>query len=111
VNFLNPTTYADDVLWNFSDASSLTFGTEFGGTVLAVDAAVSNTNSIDGDVIAQTFTGTGELHDYPYDGVLPGTSITITSNGLPAPEPSALAVLSVAVAGLAAMRWRRRAVA
>ena len=39
VNFQNPTSYANYVLWNFaSDVTSLSFTNEFGGTVLAPTA-------------------------------------------------------------------------
>ena len=42
VNFQNPTNYADSVLWNITDVSSLSFTNEFGGSVLAPSASVTN---------------------------------------------------------------------
>jgi choice-of-anchor A domain-containing protein len=97
-NFLDPTADASDVLWNFYNATSLAFGSEFGGTVIAPDAAVSNSNPIDGDLIAETFSGGGELHDYPFLGDLT----------FAAPEPASLSVLGVGLIGLIAARRRKR---
>jgi choice-of-anchor A domain-containing protein len=97
VNFQSPTSYADSVLWNVTDVSSLSFTNEFGGTVLAPTAAVSNSNPIDGTLVALSYTGTGELHDYPFKGPLK------------TPEPSSLAVLSVALLGIGFLCRRRRA--
>jgi choice-of-anchor A domain-containing protein len=96
VNFQSPTSYADNVLWNVTDVSSLSFTTQFGGTVLAPTAAVKNNGPIDGTLVALSFNGGGELHDYPFDGPLP------------APEPPGLAVLSVALVGTGVLCRRRR---
>ena len=98
VNFQNPTTYADSLLWNITDASSFSFTNEFGGSVLAPSAVVTNSSPIDGTLVALSFNGTGELHDYPFTGKLP------------APEPSSLAVLSVALFATGLLRRHPRAV-
>jgi choice-of-anchor A domain-containing protein len=99
VNFSNPTSYATKLLWNITDMSNLSFAGEFGGTVLAPYAVVTNNTSIDGSLIAQGFNGGGELHDYLFSGNLP----------VAAPEPSSLAVLSVALLGTGFLRRRQRA--
>lgn len=96
VTFLNPTTYADSVLWNITDVSNLSFTNEFGGSILAADATVMNSSSIDGTLVALNYDGSGELHAYPF-------------NGIPMPEPSSIAVLAAAIAGIGAFRLRRRA--
>lgn len=100
VNFSNPTSYADEVLWNFVNATGITFSNEFGGTVLAPLAAVTNSSPIDGTLVASSFNGTGELHSYPYTGILPGTVTT--------PEPGSLVTFGIGLAGLGAIRYRRR---
>jgi choice-of-anchor A domain-containing protein len=91
INFLNPQNYAEQVVWNFANATGLNFGTLFGGTVLAPLASVTNTNQIDGTLIASNFTGGGELHSYAFTGTLPSASV---------PEPSTLLVFASGLLGL-----------
>ena len=105
VNFANPTGYAAAVLWNFVNATSLTFTNEFGGTVLAPLAAVSNNGPIDGTLVAASFSGNGELHSHPYSGTL----TTGASLAVPAPEPASVALLVSGLAALATIRRRRNA--
>ncbi len=95
-DFLNPTTDAAELLWNFYNAGTLNFGSEFGGTVLAPDASVANSNPIDGDLIANVFSGGGELHNYPFTGNL---TFAIA-------EPAGIALFSFGLAGLLAVRRR-----
>jgi choice-of-anchor A domain-containing protein len=99
INFLNPQNYAEQVVWNFVNATGLNFGTLFGGTVLAPLASVTNSNQIDGTLIAANFNGTGELHSYAFTGTLPTASI---------PEPSALLMFGSGLAWLGGWRARRR---
>jgi len=99
INFLNPQNYAEQVVWNFVNATGLNFGTLFGGTVLAPLATVTNSNQIDGTLIASNFTGSGELHSYAFTGTLPATTV---------PEPSALMVFASGLLGLGGWRARRR---
>jgi choice-of-anchor A domain-containing protein len=95
------TTYAIDTLWNFYNATTLTLGSEFVGTVLAPGAAVSNGSPIDGDLVAASFSGTGELHNYAFAGNLNlGYADQV-------PEPSTIALFSVGLIGLIAATRRR----
>ena len=65
-------------------------------------------NREDGTLVANSYSGNGELHSHPYDGTLPGGSTQFfTSGSVAAPEPASLAVLGVGVAGLAAVRRAR----
>jgi choice-of-anchor A domain-containing protein len=101
VHFNSPTTYADSVLWNFANATGINFATEFGGTVLAPYAAVSNSTPIDGTVIANSFTGNGEIHNYSYTGSV--------NAGLAVPEPGSLLIVGTGLAALGFIRRSRRA--
>ena len=94
--FSNDTGYASDTLWNFYNASTLNFGAEFGGSVLAPDAAVTNGSPIDGDLIANSFSGSADLHNYPFTG-----NLTFAT-----PEPASIALLGVGLIGLIAIRRR-----
>jgi choice-of-anchor A domain-containing protein len=100
-NFQNPTDYASAVLWNFVNATNLNFTTEFGGSILAPDATVDNSGSIDGTLVAENDNGsTGELHSYSYTGTFPGTPT-------PTPEPASLMLIGTGIAGLATIHRRR----
>jgi choice-of-anchor A domain-containing protein len=97
----NDTSYAGQLLWNFVNATNLNFTTQFGGSILAADAAITATSEIDGTVVANSLNTTAELHSYPYTGTFPGS--------VPAPEPAGLAVIGTGLIGLAAIRRQRKA--
>jgi hypothetical protein len=106
LNFLNPTGYAETVLWNFVNATGLAFSTQFGGTVLAPNAAVTANANIDGTVVAASLSAPGaEIHSYPFSGTLPDGTVTSTGTSTAAPEPASLAVIG---SGMAALGWVRR---
>lgn len=92
------TTGANNIIWNFYQATSVNLGTQIAGTILAPKANVTNGNQIDGDLIAASWTGSGELHDYAFDGVLS-----------PVPLPAALPLFGAALLGLGGLGFRKRA--
>jgi choice-of-anchor A domain-containing protein len=65
------------IIWNFENATSVTVN-GWQGTILAPYAAVTANSQINGTVVANSFSGGGEIHQYTYEGVvcfMPGTAI------------------------------------
>ena len=60
----------ENVLFNFYQATSINFAGSFEGTVLAPKATVTGTGSgqLDGGLIALSFNGDTEFHDYLFTG-------------------------------------------
>jgi choice-of-anchor A domain-containing protein len=90
---------ANDVIWNFSSATTISVGSiAFNGTLLAPGASFTGTyGQLNGQLIVDNAAGTTELHDVLFDGALPSSS---------APEPGTW-VLLVAGFGLIAIARRR----
>jgi choice-of-anchor A domain-containing protein len=109
LNFANPTGYASNVLWNFVNATGLTFPNEIGGSVLAPLAAVTNNAPIDGTLVANSYAGNGELRSYPFTGSLPNGSTTPVSGGsagVAVTEPGSLTLVAAALSALFLVRRR-----
>ncbi len=97
-------TGADNIIWNFYQATSVSLSTQIAGTILATGATVTNGNQIDGDLFANSWTGNGELHEYAFTGALPGTTTTGTTSVV---EGSSVLLVAAGLAGLALMARRR----
>lgn len=93
-------TGASNIIWNFYQAQTVNLNTLIGGTVLAPFANVSNGNQIDGALVAQSWTGTGELHSHPFTGVVPGVP------GVP--EPATWAMMLVGFLGTGSLLRSQR---
>ncbi len=98
----NDTAVASDLLWNFVDTTSLAFNRTFAGTVLAPEAAVTNSSSIYGTVVAGSATLGGELYNDPFTGPLPDGGTPV-----PVPEPASGALLAAGLGALAMLRRQR----
>ncbi len=94
-NFNGDTYLNEHVIWNFEDATSLSFK-YWHGAVLGGDADVTNSSPIEGFLYAKDFTGNGELHDYPFAGTIPS-----------APEASTWAMMLLGFSGLGFAAYRR----
>jgi choice-of-anchor A domain-containing protein len=96
-------TPADNIIWNFYDATNVTFGTLIAGSVIAPLAHVVNDNQIDGTLVAASWNGVGELHEYAFSGVNPLPQVT---SGVP--EPATWAMMLAGLGGVgAALRLAR----
>lgn len=100
-NFLGGSAQAigTKVIWNFSDATALTFDSQWGGSVLATHAAVTTSNNIEGTLIASSFTQHGEIHQQQFTGSLPVAAI---------PEPQTWALMLAGIVGLGSVVRRRK---
>ncbi|SEH30347.1 choice-of-anchor A family protein [Magnetospirillum fulvum] len=87
-----------NTVWNFTDAAKIDVTSQFGGTILAVLADLSNSQNIEGTVIAKNLIQNGEIH---YDGV----NANLVS---PVPLPGALTLFGSALFGLGAFARRGR---
>jgi choice-of-anchor A domain-containing protein len=96
-NFNGTTFLNEHVIWNFEDATNVNVK-QWHGAVLAGDASVTNSSPMEGFLYAENFAGHGELHDFPFQGTLPGT----------VPEPSTWAMMAIGFAGLGFLGLRSR---
>ena len=99
-NFLGGSaqTIGSSVIWNFYDATNITLNNQFGGSVLAVDATLTNNQNIEGGVFVKNLHQNGEIHLQPFNGNV------VTA----VPEPSSYAMLLLGL-GLLTFAVRRRA--
>ncbi len=92
-------------IWNFYQATSLTLNTQFGGSVLATKATLTNRNNVEGGVYVNKLNQQGEIHSQPFSGTLPTASVTPVST---VPEPDGWALMLAGLAALATVARRLR---
>jgi len=132
-NFLGGSAQAigANVIWNFYNATDITLYSQFGGSVLAPNAALTNYNNIEGSVVVSSIDQRGEIHLQPFSGTLPTTTTdepptttppTTTppttippTTSLPpenhVPEPGSLALMLAALLAMAPLSRQRKAAA
>lgn len=103
INFLGDSArnFGDKIVWNFYNAASLSIHNQFGGSILAVNADLTNDNNIEGGVYVKTLNQKGEIHLQSYSGDVP-------SIATPVPEPSMMLLFGVGLLGLSAVVQRKR---
>jgi choice-of-anchor A domain-containing protein len=91
----------DNVLFNFYEAETLSLGSiGIYGSILAPMADITTGyGQIDGTVIANSWTGSMELHDVPFDG---------EETPPPVPEPATMALFGFGMLVLAGVIRRKR---
>lgn len=58
---------ANNVLWNFADATALNFGDSWYGSILALNATINTNSNLNGAIAAKSYVGNGEIHDYHWN--------------------------------------------
>ena len=99
------TAHNSHVLFNFIDATALTFsGIGLEGSILAPTADIyGNSGVIWGQVVGASWTGPMQVNQVTYDGYVPATGQSRANSSAPAPATGLLFS-----AGLALIAWRRR---
>lgn len=101
---------AENVIWNFYEATSIAVNAAIIGSVLAPFADMSGfSGSTEGSVIAKSITlNNGELHSRAFTGALPteGTPPPPPTTTTPVPLPAGLPLLLAGLGGLALLRRR-----
>ena len=90
----------DNVIWNFSDATSLTVNRMTHGSILAPFAALANSADMEGSIVAGSFRQGGQVHLGTFNGNIDFTD--------PVPEPAtwAMMILGFGLVGWTARRRR-----
>ncbi len=85
------------IVWNFYNATSLTINNQFGGSILATRASLTNNQNIEGGVFVNSLTQNAEIHQQAF-----------TANIAAVPEPSTYASMMVGLGLIGAMAARRK---
>lgn len=96
------------VIWNFVNATQINFTRMVHGSVLAMNAAISNTTPIEGSVVAKSFNQSGEVHLGTYAGT---DGFLLVDPPVPEPAIWAQLITGFGLAGTALRRRRARALA
>lgn len=95
-------TNANNVLWNFYEATSLNFGDSWYGSILALNATISTNSNLNGAVAAKSYTGNGEIHKGSWSYTPPPPPATYVN------EPSILILLLCGLGLIGLSRLRKR---
>ena len=103
INGLN-WTVADNIIWNFSDASVLNLNREVFGSVLAPFATVTNANQLSGSIVAGKMNMKGQVQLGTFGGDVHFRDATAGA----VPEPATWAMMIAGFGLVGAMMRRRR---
>ena len=85
---------ASNIIWNFYNATQISLSNQFGGSILAPNASLTNYNEINGGVYVNSLTQRGSINLATFNGVLPAV-----------PEPETYLLLCL---GAALLFWRHK---
>ncbi|WP_348010986.1 collagen-binding domain-containing protein [Roseateles sp.] len=91
------------LLWNFYDASNITITAQFGGSILAPDAVISNPGSsanLEGGIFVNSIVQGSEIHQRGYVGGVPAVTAV--------PEPESWLMLAAGLLVMGYLRLRQR---
>jgi hypothetical protein len=95
---MNALAVARDIIWNFTEATSVAFNTQWGGIVLAPLAMVTNSTPIEGTLFAASYVGSSELHSQPFRQAPPPATLL--------PDPASIMLYGLGLAWLLTARRR-----
>jgi choice-of-anchor A domain-containing protein len=108
VNFNGNSTLADNVIWNFSQATAIGLSSGFYGSILAPNATLSTGSTLTGNIEVANISSTGEI-DLASPNFTPPLNAIPAGGPLPVPASFGLvAVGSVALLAGAGLRKRVR---
>lgn len=105
-NFLGGAAQAigSKAIWNFYNAENLTINNQFGGSVLAVNALLTNNQNIEGGVYVEDLVQRGEIHLQAFTGSVD----FLDKPRAGVPEPGSIALVLTGLLALGCVRLRRR---
>jgi choice-of-anchor A domain-containing protein len=100
--------YGSQLLWNFYNATDLTINSQWGGSLLATGAYLTNNQNIEGGVYVNGLDQRAEIHLQSFSGTLPSGSNGLAGRpSAAAPEPASIALFAAGL-GVMALLGRRR---
>ena len=107
-NFVgNASQLGGNVLWNFFEATDLTFTTAFRGSVLAPLASAHTRNMIEGTAVFSSLRQDGKIALGTFNGAIPALPAPPTAE-MPVPEPATWAMLLLGFGFIGLILRRRR---
>jgi choice-of-anchor A domain-containing protein len=96
-----------NVVFDFENTANVSVDNQWETSIFALDSEVFNSAPIEGTLVAESYVGSAELHDFPLSLCTPGTPGCFLNPPAVIPEPGSLAVLGSAIVAFVAVGRRR----